>query len=181
MDGREWRVVKVRPDGSVATSYSAVEIPSPEEWIAVEAPWVHGHVDIIHFAFQPGDVLREYFALNRPLNAFATFRASGEFVAWYCNVTHPTAVSESEIVWHDLFVDVVVLPDGTVFVLDEDELEQSGIANTDPELQAMILNARDELLALIETHAYPFSEICTAESAAQRRAGSRDPRGGGTS
>jgi len=156
---REWKVAKLRPDGAVAAQYRAHEIPAPDGWIAVRAEWVYGRVDIGHYAFEPGDQLDEYFSLDRYYNAFATFRASGEFVGWYCNVTYPTTVTSNEILWHDLFVDVLVLPGGSVHVLDEDELAESGMAETDPALHATILAARDELLTLIQRNAFPFSAV----------------------
>lgn len=155
---RIWTVAKLRPDGSVATRYLARERPAPPGWILVEADWVHGRVDIGLFAFEPGDVLLEYFSLDRYYNAFATYRATGEFVAWYCNVTYPTIVHDDELHWHDLYVDVIVLASGETVILDEDELEESGLAVTDPALYTAILAARDELLELIERTAYPFTE-----------------------
>jgi hypothetical protein len=156
---RPWVVAKLRPDGSIAARYAAVELPAPEGWVLVEAQWVHGRVDIGCFAFEPGDVLLEYFSLDRFYNAFATYRATGEFVAWYCNVTYPTRLSETELHWHDLYIDVIVLADGTVHVLDEDELVAAGLAGSDPELHATILAARDELLRMIERGCYPFSDV----------------------
>lgn len=155
--GRDWLSVKLRPDGSVATQYPVTEFDAPAGWIAARAIWSYTRVDVGPFAFEPGDVLDEYFALDRPYNAFAIFR-EGSFVGWYCNVTHPTRLTVNEIVWHDLWLDVLVTPDGTVLVLDEDELEESGVAERDPDLHRMIVDARDELLELIARRAYPFSE-----------------------
>jgi uncharacterized protein len=159
-----WTIFKLKPDGSVATSYAAEEIPALAGWVAARAIWRFNRVDIGYYAFEPGDTLLEYFSLDGYYNAFATFRASGEFVGWYCNVTHPTTVSEAEreIRWHDLYVDVLVLPDGIVIVVDEDELADSDLADTDPALHATILAARDELLEMIQTNAYPFSEVRSA-------------------
>lgn len=154
---REWTVIKLRPDGTPATKYVATQLESPPNWIATEAWWTFKTVDIGHFTFEPGDRLEEFFSLDRWYNLFATFRPSGELVGWYCNVTYPTIVEGNELRWHDLWVDVIVMPDGQVFVLDEDELEESGIAATDPPLFATILAARDELIALSRENAYPFS------------------------
>jgi hypothetical protein len=156
---REWTVAKLRPDGSVAARYEAVELSAPDGWIAVRAMWIYGRVDIGYFAFETGDVLNEYFSLDRYYNAFATFRSTGEFVGWYCNVTYPTIVCDRELHWHDLYVDILVLPGGDVVVLDEDDLEESGLAASDPVLYATIVAARDELLALIAANGYPFSEV----------------------
>jgi hypothetical protein len=157
--GRVWNVAKLRPDGSVATRYAARELPAPPGWLALRADWVHRRVDIGYFAFEPGDVLDEYFSTDRYYNAFATFRGDGEFVGWYCNVTYPAIVRDGELDWHDLYVDILVLPDGTIHVLDEDELEESGLSAGDPALHSTILAAREELLQLIRSGSYPFTEV----------------------
>ena len=72
-------------------------------------------------------------------------------------MTYPTILTGDELHWHDLWVDVIVMPDGQVYVVDEDELEEAGLAATDPPLYATILAARDELLAMQRENAYPFS------------------------
>ena len=156
-DPRVWTVIKLRPDGTPATTYRALELESPPGWIATQAEWVFKTVDIGHFTFEPGDRLDEFFSLDRWYNLFAVLRPSGELVGWYCNVTYPTIVDGDELRWHDLWVDVIVMPDGQVFVLDEDELEEAGLAATDAPLYATILAARDELIALQRENAYPFS------------------------
>jgi protein associated with RNAse G/E len=154
---RIWNVVKLRPDGTPATRYQAVELGSPPGWIATEARWTFKTVDISYFTFEPGDRLEEFFSLDRWYNLFAVFRPTGELVGGYCNVTYPTILTGDELHWHDLWVDVIVMPDGQVFVLDEDELEEAGLAATDPPLYATIMAARDELLAMQRENAYPFS------------------------
>lgn len=158
-----WTIRKLRPDGTVATSYEAtpLDVPVPNDWVALRAIWRFQRVDIGYYAFEPGDTLLEYFSLERHYNAFATFRASGEFVGWYCNITYPTIVRTDvrELDWHDLYVDVLVLPDGIVIVVDEDELADSGLVQADPALHATILAARDELLEQIAQNAYPFSDV----------------------
>jgi hypothetical protein len=156
---REWTVVKLRPHGSEAARYVGTELPAPDGWIAVQARWRYPRVDIGHLVFEPGDVLDEYFALERPYNAFAVYRSSSGFAGWYCNVTHPTIVNGDTIYWHDLYVDVIVRPDGDVIVLDEDELAAARLDERDPALHALILAARDELLARIAAREYPFSEV----------------------
>ena len=155
---RNWTVVKVRPDGVEATRYAGTQIAAPTGWIAVRAGWVHGRLDLGYLVFEPDDWLDEYFALERPYNAFALHRANGAFVGWYCNVTHPTSVDARTIVWHDLFVDIIVYPDGRTLVLDEDELADSGLEHSDPALHTLILKAREDLLRLAAVRAYPFSE-----------------------
>jgi hypothetical protein len=60
--------------------------------------------------------------------------------------------------WHDLYVDLIGLPDGSYTIRDEDELEESGIKEADPELYSLILAARDELIRLFQVREYPFHD-----------------------
>ena len=150
-------VIKHSPSGKPPVQYAGQALPAPEDWVAVRAPWIHGTYGLGYLTFQNGDMLHEYFSLERPYNAFAIYRDDESFVGWYCNVTQPTEVSGDEIHWHDLYIDVIVYPDGRTLVLDEDELSASGLAERDPELHATILAARDELLELAAEREYPFS------------------------
>lgn len=156
---RTVEIVKFSPKGKPPVRYTGHTFASRDGWVAARAQWVHGDMDLGYLTFLNGDSLDEYFALERPYNAFALFRSDGEFAGWYCNVTHPTVVSNGEIHWHDLYLDVIVYPDGRTLILDEDELEDSGLHSSDPELHAMIVSGRDELLDMVKTNAYPFSEI----------------------
>lgn len=159
MIGTTVQVVKLEPNGQPRTRYDGTVIDSPNGWIAVRALWPHGPMDLGYMEFRDGDYLDEYFALDQPFNLMALFREDDTFVAWYCNITHPTSIVNGEIHWHDLIVDVVVYPDGSTLVRDEDELEASGLEQTDTALHKMILNARDQLLAMASAGAYPFSEV----------------------
>jgi hypothetical protein len=154
-------VVKHAPAGREPKlyHYTATLMPSPAGWVAVRARWITREVIVGALRFSPGDVLDEFFSLERPYNAFAIRRESGEFGGWYCNVTEPTRFENGEIHWHDLYIDVLVTPDGAVSIEDEHELEESGLAGSNAELHAMILEARDELIDMIERNAYPFCTI----------------------
>lgn len=156
--GDQITIVKHAPDGREPVRYEGCVIASDPDWIVARCDWVHGYVDIGCLEFRPGDVLDEYFALTEPFNAFAIFRPSGALAGWYCNVTHPTIVDGNTIHWHDLYIDVVITEQGEVVVLDEDELAESGLVESDPALHQAILKARDRLLELIRSNAYPFSE-----------------------
>lgn len=157
--GSPVEIVKISPKGKPPVRYTGTLIESPEGWVAARADWVHGEMDLGYMAFMPGDYLDEYFALDAPYNAMALYRGGDDsLVAWYCNVTHPTVIENGEIHWHDLFIDVIVYPDGRILVLDEDELEESGLETSDPALHAMILEGRDRLVQLANAGEYPFSE-----------------------
>lgn len=156
--GTTMTIVKLRPDRSEAARYLGEVIASPADWVAVRAHWGRPRLDLGYLVFEPDDVFLEYFSLSRPYNAFGIYTSAGTFKAWYCNVTHPSWLEGTCLFWHDLFVDVIVFPDGRSLMLDEDELTDAGVAEHDPALYRRIIDARDTLLDLVGRGAYPFSE-----------------------
>ncbi len=157
--GAEVTVVKLRPDGSEAATYHGTLIESPPGWVVVRASWTFRRIDIGQLVFEPDDYLIEYFSTTLPFNAFAIFTPEETLKGWYCNVTHPTEVRGRTIYWHDLFIDVVQDSSGKIFVLDEDELSESGLCREMPQLHAMIQDARDSLVEKMRSGEYPFSEF----------------------
>lgn len=151
-------VRKLRPDGSEATRYPGQVMPGLDRWIAVRAEWRLQRIDLGCLVFEPGDRLHEYFSPDSPFNAFALFAPDGRFKGWYCNVTYPARIEGDQISWQDLYIDIIVCPDGQNVVLDEDELAEAGLEQTDPGLYRYILDARVALEQCICNRAYPFSE-----------------------
>jgi hypothetical protein len=162
--GDELLVVKLAPDASEVARYPGVVIDAecPEPWICARATWVSRPHDLDGLLFVPGDELHEFFSPEHPFNVFSVFAPTGELRGWYANVTYPTrldaGVSPPMLLWHDLYVDLVLLPDGTLVVRDEDELDAAHVFDIDPDLHAMILGARDELVKRATERAFPFHE-----------------------
>ena len=162
--GTPLRIVKLDPAGAEVARYPAVVIAAgaPPPWVAVRATWVSRFHDLDGLRFVAGDTLHEFFSPAHPFNLFSVWAPDGTLRGWYANVTHPTRLDPTTdpvtLVWHDLYLDVVALPDGTTVVRDEDELAASGLAKTDPALHAAILTARDELLRRRRAGAFPFHE-----------------------
>jgi hypothetical protein len=162
--GTTLRVVKVSPEGEEITDYTGtvIDAEAPAPWIAVEAVWTHRPYDLNGLLFLPGDTLHEFFSPVDWFNAFAVFAPDGVLRGWYANVTYPARLDTStdpySLFWQDLYLDVVGLPDGQVFVRDEDELAASNLSESNPELAARINAARDELLRRCTTKSFPFHE-----------------------
>lgn len=54
------------------------------------------------------------------------FDKQGKVVQWYIDVCKTQGLTEQQVPWFDdLYLDVVVLPSGEVFLMDEDELEEA--------------------------------------------------------
>jgi hypothetical protein len=143
------------------------DLPAP--WVVFESHWTYGAISQADLTFEIGDVLHEIFSPIHPYNAFAVFAPTGEFKGWYANVDWPAVLEdegdETLLVWNDLYIDVVALPDGSVTVLDEDELEESGLAASNPEFHDRILAARDELVARFHDRRPPFEALGRTEVA----------------
>jgi hypothetical protein len=162
--GTALEIVKLAPDGSVAAHYPGVVFdlaPSPG-WISVRAHWTMHEVVSDGLRFVRGDELHEFFSPDHGFNVFSVFSPKGELRGWYANVTRPAWVdlttSPATLYWHDLYVDLILLPGSAPIVRDEDELSASGLAAIDPELHAAILKTRDELVRLAERRDFPFHE-----------------------
>ena len=166
LPGAELVVVKLAPDGSEAALYQAEVVGHyPDSWALVLATWTNPTIDLEGLSFCPGDRLLEWFSPRHPFNAFAIFSPADRLKGWYANVTHPTQLDATQdppvLIWHDLFVDLVGLPDGSFTVRDEDELLASGLTDAEPELYARILEAQSELIRRFEHRLPPFANLST--------------------
>jgi hypothetical protein len=171
--GQEITVVKLNPEGNEAARYPAVVVArSPDDnWVALRALWTYQRVEIDGLVFDPGDELIEWFSPRLPFNAFGVLSPAGELRGWYANVTYPAYLKSKPeagkpltLVWHDLYLDLVGLPDDTFVTRDEDELAESGLAFRDPALHREILAAADELIRRYTSHELPFRLLNTAAS-----------------
>ena len=166
LPGAELTIVKLAPDGSEAARYQGEVMDHCEDsWVPVLATWTSRKIDVGGLAFCPGDKLLEWFSPRHPFNAFAVFSAANRLKGWYANVTHPARLDATQVppvlIWHDLFLDLVGLPDGSFTVRDEDELLASGLPQAEPELYACILEAQSELIRRFERRVPPFANVST--------------------
>ena len=163
--GRMLTVVKLAPDGSEAARYPGEVAAGIDDdgWVVVYARWSHGTMELDGLEFRAGDHLLEWFSPRHPINAFAVLTAGGRLKGWYANVTRPARLDLSTeppvLIWHDLYVDLVGLPDKTFTIRDDDELQASGLHHLDPELHESILRARSELIWRFEGQLPPFAAL----------------------
>lgn len=160
--GQRVAVVKLNPLGQEVARYPAIvrSDACPGSWFAVEARWVMKQVEVCGLVFAPGDTLIEYFSPEHWFNAFRVRSPEGIERGIYGNVTRPASIAtvDNEVVvtWHDLYLDVIRLENGTVLLCDEDELDDSGLAVSDPALHAQVRETGAALFALAEAAIFPF-------------------------
>jgi predicted RNA-binding protein associated with RNAse of E/G family len=90
-----------------------------------------------------GSLSLGYFWEARAYNAYHWVDDNRHTLALYFNICDNTHISQEQVAWRDLAVDVLITPDLRCRVLDEDELPD----DLEPDLLARINTTRDALCA----------------------------------
>lgn len=99
----------------------------------------------------------EFHFTQRPYNVIAGWNPDGSFRHYYCNVATPATLEGKTVSCTDLDLDLVVRPDLTYHVEDEDEFEQHRADWGYPhEIVALAREGLAELIRLVESRAFPF-------------------------
>ena len=93
--------------------------------IMIEAFFALEHAMMVDIPLLKGDKFLETYFTGHWYNIYEIHdRDSDHLKGWYCNVSYPAEISQSLVVFRDLALDLVVLPDGCQVVLDEDEFQK---------------------------------------------------------
>ncbi|EPC8417801.1 DUF402 domain-containing protein [Bacillus wiedmannii] len=65
-----------------------------------------------------------YYWANRPYNLYIWRDKNGMYLGSYFNVVKNTQITGEVVSFEDLIIDIMVLPNGEYFILDEDELPE---------------------------------------------------------
>ncbi|WP_329389485.1 DUF402 domain-containing protein [Streptomyces sp. NBC_01716] len=156
----EVRLVKA---GATKIHYPASLLADDGTHVVVRAPWAaEGVRDFGFVRFEPGDVFTEHYWRDRWYAVKEVRTADGVLKGWYCDVTRPAVVRgrgpgelRYELVVEDLDLDLWASADGgTVLRLDEDEFEESGLAERDPVAADAARRALDEIELLVRDGAF---------------------------
>ena len=141
---REWRTALVRREGSLVVVEGAFE-----------SEVRHAHLGTL----RRGTLSREFYWTDRWYSIFRFSDTPGELRYYYCNVNRPAEFDGRLLTFVDLDIDVLVAPDFTYRVLDEDEFElHAARYDYPPEVREQVPRALRELLGLIERRDFPFNE-----------------------
>ena len=104
-----------------------------------------------------GTISIEYYWLDRWYNVFRFSDPDQKLKNFYCNINVPPGFDGRVLSYIDLDIDVLVAPDLSYKVLDEDDFEQNAKRYPYPlEVQAQARAALAELIGLIELRSFPF-------------------------
>jgi protein associated with RNAse G/E len=106
-----------------------------------------------------GTLSTEYYWADRWYSVFRFREPGGELRNYYCNVNCPAEFDGQLLTFVDLDIDVLVAPDFSYSVLDEDEFEAHAARYAyPPEVREQVPRALAELIGMIEGRRFPFGE-----------------------
>ncbi|WP_442857541.1 DUF402 domain-containing protein [Bacillus sp. mrc49] len=106
-----------------------------------------------------------YYWRHRPYNLYIWRNKQGQYVGSYFNMVKNTSILDKLVTFEDLIIDILVLPDGDHFILDEDELPVPlDVFENGSVQQALtdLLGSMDDLLAqtvLQSGHFYKHEDL----------------------
>jgi len=136
-------VIKQNLEGQETFRYSGNVLVREDGCLVLEATYDHIDMDIHGLSLRKGDRFVETYYADRWYNIYEIYRRDdGKLLGWYCNICYPALIGEHSLSFIDLALDLLVLPDGTQVVLDEDEFAQLPLS---AEVRARALSALAEL------------------------------------
>ncbi len=141
---REWRARLVRADASL---------------VVVEGEFEETVEHTQLGRIERGTASTEHFWTDRWYSVFRFRAPAGRLLSYYCNVNRPAEFDGRLLTFVDLDIDVLVAPDLTYRVLDEDEFaENAARYDYSREVRERVTRALAELIEMIERRAFPFDE-----------------------
>ena len=105
-----------------------------------------------------GTLSTEYYWLDRWYNVFRFSNPDHSLRSFYCNLNLPPNFDGKVLSYTDLDIDVLVKPDFSFEVLDEDDFETNAEKYDYPDyIRRNVDRALADLIKLIETKSFPFS------------------------
>ncbi len=137
------KIIKKNHKGEVTWEYEGNLINRDKNSAVVEALLNRDDLPFQEIILKRNDRFVETFFTDKWFNIFEIYdRDDGKLKGWYCNVTKPAEISDDEIAYADLILDLWISADGKQTVLDEDELNE---LNVDEDLKKKIYASLDEL------------------------------------
>lgn len=150
-------IVKADAAGQPVYEYGGACVYRDEEVWVLRCIWTAPKpFEVATFRLQAGDVFMEFYYPHEWFNVFRVYSAQGRLKGWYCNISRPPAIQGERLIWPDLALDLLVLPDGQQWVLDRDEFEALAL---DAATRQQAEQALDRLRARVAACQSPFQAL----------------------
>ena len=145
-------------DGRVQRSWPARVARREDSLIVLDAFFASEVRHDLIGTIEAGTLSTEFFWTDRWYSVFRFQSPDGRLLRFYCNINTPPTFEPGVLSYIDLDVDVLVEPDLSYEVLDEDEFERHAELYRYPAAyRPRVRAALDELRLLIENRQFPFS------------------------
>jgi hypothetical protein len=125
-------VHKLDAEGAEVFRYVGKLVHRTETSLVLEAIFDMEQREFHGLTFRRGDRFVETHYSDRWYNVLAVHDVdTGLLKGWYCNITRPAKIENDSLSAEDLSLDLVVLPDGSQHVLDEDEFVALNLNSAD--------------------------------------------------
>jgi protein associated with RNAse G/E len=155
--GRTVFVESRKYDGRLHRSWTARLVRVEGALVVVEGTFdeevAHPNLGVI----EPGTISREFYWTDRWYSVFRFQRPGGRLRNYYCNVNEPARFDGETLRFVDLDIDLLVAPDMTYTILDEDEFAAHAARfKYSTETRRRARAAVDELIDLVTRRLFPF-------------------------
>lgn len=158
-DTSEIVVRSCKHDGRVHRSWPARVAHREGSLILLDAFFAEEVRHTLIGTIEAGTVSREFFWTDRWYSVFRFESPSGELLKFYCNINTPPTFESGQLTFVDLDVDVLVQPDYSFEVLDEDEFERHAeLYKYSEAYRTKVRAALVEIKHLIENRQFPFHD-----------------------
>ena len=159
-DAPEIVVHSCKHDGRVSRSWPARVARRVHSLIVLDAFFAEEVRHPLIGTIEAGTLSTEFFWTDRWYSVFRFEEPSGgRLLKFYCNINTPPTLESGVLSFVDLDVDILVHPDYSFEVLDEDEFEHHAeLYQYPPAYRHNVQEALEELRGLIENRRFPFSE-----------------------
>lgn len=130
--GRTVTVQKMHPDHSLGYRYEGRLLSVDKDRLVLEATFNRPDHPVGSIVLVAGDRFRETYFFNRWYNILEVHTGQdGPLKAWYCNLSRPAQFTEETVTYVDLYLDLLVYPDGGYAILDQDEYARAVLTPQD--------------------------------------------------
>ncbi len=152
------RVLKY--DGAVHRQWPATIARRDESVIVLDAEFTDDVEHDLLGVINRGTRTIEYYWFDRWYNVFRFLESDGKTKLFYCNVSMPPSLKHGTLTYIDLDIDILVRPDGSFAVLDQEEFDvNASVYNYPDEVKRQARLALDELISMIKTRQFPFDDL----------------------
>ncbi len=148
---------KLNAEGIEVWRYEGIVLSETTSSLTLQAFFDRDDLLFEGLLLRRGDRFIETFFSDRWYNTFEIYDVEDkQLKGWYCNVCRPARIENGHIYAEDLALDLIVYPDGSWRILDEDEFEEIEISAKD---RKHAKGALDQLIDLARHRKKPFESL----------------------